>query len=98
MYLVVSYPSFPTSHTCRTSTDKGLVCGWVLVSLVGYVMNVNNVFNVFNVQIMADNHSPVISASHYGTLERTTIECSHGTHTWVVSAGGWKPCQNRRLG
>jgi hypothetical protein len=72
MYLVVSYPSFPTSHTCRTSTDKGLVCGWVLVSLVGYVMNVNNVFNVFNVQIMADNHSPVISASHYGTLERTT--------------------------
>jgi hypothetical protein len=24
---------------------------------------------------------PVISASHYGTLERTTIECSHGTHT-----------------
>ncbi len=51
------------------------------MSLVGYVMNVNNVFNVFNVQIMADNHSPVISASHYCTLERTTIECSHGTHT-----------------
>jgi hypothetical protein len=67
--LIFSYPSFPTSHTSRTSTDKGIVCGWVLVSLVGYLMNVNNVFNVFNVQIMADNHSSVISASHYGTLE-----------------------------
>jgi hypothetical protein len=91
--LIFSYPSFPTSHTCKTSTDKGIVCGWVLVSLVGYVMNVNNVFNVFNVQIMADNHSSMIMAHLSEQLLNAAM-----VYTPVVSTGGWKPCQNWRLG